>query len=86
MSKDEIIRKLTSRKFILAVGAFVTLVLVAVGYSDEQADKIVTIIVAGLTIVAYIFGEAKIDIARLGQEEGYVPVDAGDGEDDIETL
>lgn len=75
MSKEDIIRKLTSRKFWTAVVSFVTLVIVAVGHTEEEAAQVAAIIMAGASVLAYILGEGLIDAARTGyypdeEEEG----------------
>lgn len=54
-------RKLSSRKFWMAIANFVTLIIVAVGYSQAQADKIAAIIMAGASVVAYIIAEGLAD-------------------------
>ena len=54
-------RKLSSRKLWLAVANFVTLIVVAVGYSQAQADRIAAIIMAGASVVAYIIAEGLAD-------------------------
>ena len=53
--------KLTSRKFWVAVGAFITLIAVSLGLPEATAERITSIIVAGATIVAWIIGEGLID-------------------------
>lgn len=54
-------RKLSSRKLWMAIANFVTLIIVAVGYSQAQADKIAAIIMAGASVVAYIIAEGLAD-------------------------
>ena len=44
MNKDDIIRKLTSRKFWTAVCSFVALLVVAVGHSEGEAAQITALI------------------------------------------
>ena len=61
MSKDDIIRKLTSRKFWLAVAAFVTELNIAFRGDAEQAETVSGIIMAGATVIAYIMGEGLVD-------------------------
>lgn len=68
MSKEDLIRKLTSRKFWAAVCAFVALIAVAAGKTEQEAAQITAIIMAGATIIGYIFGEGLIDAARVGSE------------------
>lgn len=64
MNKDDIIRKLTSRKFWTAVCSFVALLVVAVGHSEGEAAQITALIMAGASVLAYIIGEGLIDVTR----------------------
>ena len=61
MSREDIIRKLTSRKFWLAVAAFVTELIIAFRGDAEQAETVSGIIMAGATVIAYIMGEGLVD-------------------------
>jgi hypothetical protein len=61
MSREDIIRKLTSRKFWLAVAAFVTDLIVAFKGDAELAETLSGMIMAGATVIAYIVGEGLID-------------------------
>lgn len=58
-------QKLTSRKFWVAVVGFVTPLLVAFGYSDNQVAEATSIIMAGATLIAYIIGEGLVDSSRI---------------------
>lgn len=69
MKKIDWVRKLTSRKLWTAVGSFVSLLLVALGYSDSEAVQVTSLIMAGATVVAYIIGEGLVDSASAGSEE-----------------
>ena len=64
MNKQDIIRKLTSRKFWLAIAAFITELIVAFKGDAETAETISGMIMAGATVIAYIFGEGLIDAER----------------------
>lgn len=66
-NKIDWVRKLTSRKFWLAVANFVTMLVVAFGGSDNQATQIAGIIMAGATVIAYIIGEGLTDAANIEQ-------------------
>ena len=68
MSKDDIIRKLTSRKFWAAVCSFVGLIIVAIGHSESEAAQVTAIIMAGASVLGYILGEGLIDAAREGAD------------------
>ena len=54
-------RKLTSRKFWMAIVAFVTPLMLAFGVSENDAAQIVAIIMAGADVVAYIIAEGLVD-------------------------
>lgn len=69
MNKDDIIRKLTSRKFWVAVCSFVALLVVAVGHTEAEAAQITAIIMAGATVLSYIIGEGLIDAGRTIEYE-----------------
>ena len=58
-------RKLTSRKFWIAVIGFVTPLLLAFGKSESDVTQISSIIMAGGTLIAYIIGEGFIDASDL---------------------
>ena len=57
-------RKLTSRKFWVAVIGFVTPLLLAFGKSQDDVTQISSIIMAGGTLIAYIIGEGLVDSAN----------------------
>ena len=58
-------RKLTSRKFWMAVASFVSMLVIAFGGSQEESSQIAAIIIAGATVVAYIIGEGLTDQASF---------------------
>ena len=60
MNKTDIVRKLTSRKFWLAVAAFVTELIVVLRGNAELAESVSAIIMAGATVIAYIVGEGLV--------------------------
>ena len=66
MNIDDIKRKLTSRKFWAAIAAFVSMLMVTMGESQEVATKVTALIMAGAAVVAYIVGEGLIDAASSG--------------------
>ena len=65
MNKTEWIRQLTSRKLWTAVGSFVSLLVVALGHSENEAVQITSLIMAGASVVAYIIGEGLVDSASI---------------------
>ena len=62
-------RKLTSRKFWLAIATFVTMLIVYFTGDAEKAEKISAIIMAGATVIAYIIGEGLTDAANMIDEK-----------------
>lgn len=61
MDKNDIVRKLTSRKFWLAVVALVTGLLAAFNVDAGTIEKVSGIIMAGASVVAYIIAEGLVD-------------------------
>lgn len=62
-------RKLTSRKFWVAVTEFVSMLIVACGKSEDIAVKITALIMAGAGVIAYIVGEGLTDAAAVGKDD-----------------
>lgn len=59
-------RKLTSRKLWTAIASFASMMVVAVGGTDNQAAQVTALIMAGASVVAYIIGEGLTDAANVG--------------------
>lgn len=66
MTWEDMKRKLTSRKFWLAIGSFVSMLIVALGGAEETATQVSALIMAGAAVVAYIIGEGLADAANAG--------------------
>ena len=64
MNKIDWKRKLTSRKFWVAVVGFVTPMLMAGGATESVVTQVTSIIMAGATLIAYIIGEGLTDAAN----------------------
>ncbi len=56
--------KLTSRKFWVAVAGVVAPLLLAFGVSNDTVTQVTSIIMAGASVVTYVFAESKIDANR----------------------
>lgn len=54
-------RKLSSRKFWMAVAAFVTPLLLAFGVTENDAAQVTALIMAGADVLAYILAEGMVD-------------------------
>lgn len=57
-------KKLTSRKFWMAVVAFVTPLLLAFGLGENEVTQVTAIIMAGADVVAYIIAEGLVDAGQ----------------------
>ena len=69
MSWKKIVQKLTSRKFWVAVASFVSCLVIAFNGGEETAQVIVGCIMAGATVIGYLFAEGLTDAARLNDGE-----------------
>jgi hypothetical protein len=72
MTKDDFIRKLTSRKFWAAIVGFVTGLLIYLGKSEAETAQIGALIMSAASVVAYIVGEGLIDAAREKGDNYYL--------------
>lgn len=54
-------KKLTSRKFWMAIVAFITPLLLAFGVAEDNVTQVVAIVMAGADVVAYIIAEGLVD-------------------------
>ena len=67
-----LMKKLTSRKFFLALIGTVSGLALALGVEGSEIERIVAtvggVVTAAGSIVAFINGEAKIDAAAVGKE------------------
>ena len=68
MNKEDIIRKLTSRKLWMAIALFVSGVLVAIGKDKGTAETVSGLIMQGAAVIAYIIGEGLADAAHTDDE------------------
>lgn len=67
MKKEDIIRKLTSRKFWLAVASFVTMLIVYFTGDNSKAEQVAALIMAGGTVTAYLLAEGWADAGGDGK-------------------
>ena len=77
------VRKLTSRKFWLAVANFVTMLIVAFGGTESEASQIAALIMAGAIVIAYIIGEGLTDASSIANQNALplIEIENGKGED-----
>jgi len=59
--KEDILRKLVSRKLWLSIAGFVSMLMVALHYTENEAAQIAALIMSGATIIGYALGEGLAD-------------------------
>lgn len=69
MKKVDWKRKLTSRKFWMAVVGFATPIMTMMQVSDNTAVQVTALIMAGGTLIAYIIGEGMTDVSAVEKQE-----------------
>lgn len=65
MTKQDIIRKLTSRKLWVAVAGFVSGLIVAFDGDAETAETVSGLILQGAAVVAYLVAEGLADAKHV---------------------
>lgn len=68
MEKIDWKRKLTSRKFWLAVATFVSMLLIFFNVDKGTAEQVTALIMAGATVIGYVIGEGLADGMNKGDE------------------
>ena len=61
MSRENLIRKLTSRKFWVALVGFITALLVAFNVDAGSVEQVTSIVMSFASLIAYIFAEGWAD-------------------------
>ena len=70
MTKQEIIRKLTSRKLWVAVSEFVSMLMIYFGAAEGSATQVAALIMAGAGAIAYVVAEGLTDASAAKPEQG----------------
>lgn len=70
MSKKDLIRKLTSRKFWLALASFVSMLIIYFTGDNSKAESISALIIAGASVVGYLIGEGLADSSNATTNAG----------------
>ena len=65
MNKIDWKKKLTSRKFWVALIGFISSLLVAFNVDSGSVEQITSIIMSGATLIAYILAEGFVDASNL---------------------
>ena len=64
MKKEDLIRKLTSRKFWVAVAGFISGLILAFGGAEDTAATVSGIILQGASVIGYLLAEGLTDAAN----------------------
>ena len=76
-------KKLTSRKFWMALCNLVGMLVMAFGYSDATAERITALVLAAGTVIAYIIGEGLVDAANANiPSVSFIPVEDEEEEEE----
>ena len=54
-------RKLTSRKLWLSIASFASMLAIFLGYAEDTASKVASLIMAGASVIGYVIGEGLAD-------------------------
>jgi len=68
MTREEFIRKLTSRKLWVSIAGFIAGLILALNGSAEAAETVSGCIMAAASVVGYLFAEGLTDAARSKSE------------------
>ena len=82
MTKQDIIRKLSSRRLWMSIASFVSMLIVALGHSESQATQITSLILAGASVLGYVIGKGLVD--SVSASSSTTPVDTAFEEQDDE--
>lgn len=61
MTKQDIIRKLTSRKLWASVASFVSMIMIYRGSAESEAAQVTALIMAGASVIGYVISEGLTD-------------------------
>ena len=79
ITKEDIIRKLSSRKFWMCVAGFVVGLIIYFGGSPERAEATRGLIMSGASVLAYILAEGWADGKGAGADQ-IIVVDSDEDE------
>ena len=68
---ENFIRKVTSRKFLMALATFIAGLIVALGGNEKTAETVVGLITSAAAAIAYITGESCVDSANVSATQHY---------------
>ena len=72
MTKEQLIRKLTSRKLWLSIASFVSMLMVATGHAESEAAQVAALVMAGASVIGYAIAEGLADAGHKDDIEYYL--------------
>lgn len=69
MKKADFVRKLTSRKFWVALAGFISGLIIAFGGGEESAATVSGVILQGAAVIGYLLAEGLTDAAAAGSTD-----------------
>lgn len=76
MTKNDIIRKLSSRKFWVCLCGFITSLMAMLSFSNDTTTLVTSLITSAGCLVAYILSEGYVDASHAAS--GSLPEKNGD--------
>ena len=67
--KIDWMKKLTSRKLWIAIASLVANIIIVCGGTESETVQVTALIMAGATVIGYIFGEGLVDSASAKSNE-----------------
>ena len=68
MTKDQFLKKVSSRKFWVFLGGFISSLLLAFKFTENDIAQVTAIITSFGSVVVYILAEASVDKAGIKDE------------------
>lgn len=69
MKKEDFVRKITSRKFWVALAGFISGLIIAFGGGEEIAATVSGVILQGAAVIGYLLAEGLTDAAAAGSTD-----------------
>ena len=85
MTKEDFIRKITSRKLWMAIAGLVTGILLYLGKPEAEVEQIGGLILAAGSVIAYIIGEGLIDAAGANAPTYHIDLPLPEEEEEPEN-
>ncbi len=75
MTKEDFIRKFSSRKFWMCVVSFITALLIVFKVPESEITQVTSVVMAFGSLIAYTLSEGWVDAARENSKVEILEVD-----------